>query len=36
MREIYRAAIPFILCSLMVVALLILFPWLATWLPGVG
>lgn len=36
MREIYRAAIPFILCSLMVVVLLILFPWLATWLPGVG
>ncbi|WP_439121584.1 TRAP transporter large permease [Marivita sp.] len=36
MREIYRAAIPFILCSLMVVALLILFPFLATWLPGIG
>lgn len=34
MREIYRAAMPFILCSLMVVALLILFPALATWLPG--
>lgn len=36
MREIYRAAIPFILCSLLVVGLLILFPALATWLPGVG
>ena len=34
MREIYRAAIPFILCSLMVVGLLILFPILATWLPS--
>ena len=36
MREIYRAAIPFILCSLLVVGLLILFPPLATWLPGLG
>ena len=36
MREIYRAAIPFILCSLLVVGLLILFPALATWLPEVG
>ncbi|NKX45766.1 TRAP transporter large permease [Roseicyclus persicicus] len=36
MREIYRAAFPFILCSLLVVALLILFPPLATWLPGLG
>jgi len=34
MREIYGAALPFIFCSLMVVALLILFPPLATWLPG--
>ncbi|MCV6592754.1 MAG: TRAP transporter large permease subunit [Silicimonas sp.] len=34
MREIYLSAIPFILCSLAVVALLILFPTLATWLPG--
>ncbi|SHH94100.1 TRAP transporter large permease [Marivita hallyeonensis] len=34
MREIYRAAMPFIFCSLMVVGLLILFPILATWLPG--
>lgn len=34
MREIYRAALPFILCSLLVVALLIVFPFLATWLPS--
>ncbi|PWJ16212.1 TRAP transporter large permease [Jannaschia seohaensis] len=32
MREIYLAAIPFILCSLAVVALLILMPGLALWL----
>lgn len=34
MREIYMAAIPYILCSLALVALLILFPPLALWLPG--
>lgn len=34
MREIYTSAIPFILCSLALVALLILFPSLALWLPG--
>ncbi|NRB35792.1 MAG: TRAP transporter large permease [Rhodobacteraceae bacterium] len=34
MREIYTAAIPFILCSLAVVALLVAFPQLALWLPG--
>ncbi|MEM7696664.1 MAG: TRAP transporter large permease subunit [Pseudomonadota bacterium] len=33
MREIYVAALPFIACSLAVVALLVLFPWLVT---GVG
>lgn len=36
MREIYFAAIPFILCSLAVVALLVAFPALGTWLPGRG
>lgn len=36
MREIYLAAIPFILCSLLLVALLILCPQLALWLPGLG
>lgn len=34
MREIYLSAIPFILCSLLLVGLLILFPGLALWLPG--
>lgn len=34
MRDIYLAAIPFILCSLLLVALLIAFPPLALWLPG--
>ncbi|MEM6678184.1 MAG: TRAP transporter large permease [Pseudomonadota bacterium] len=36
MREIYTAALPFIACSLMLVLLLVAFPPLATWLPGVG
>ncbi|TYC64247.1 TRAP transporter large permease [Rhodobacterales bacterium] len=36
MKEIYSAAMPFILCSLAVVALLVLFPALATWLPSQG
>jgi tripartite ATP-independent transporter DctM subunit len=34
MREIYLAALPFIFCSLVLVALLIAFPPIATWLPG--
>ncbi|MBZ0329631.1 TRAP transporter large permease [Halomonas sp. ANAO-440] len=34
MREIYAAAIPYILCSMLLVALLIAFPAIATWLPG--
>jgi tripartite ATP-independent transporter DctM subunit len=34
MRDIYLAAIPFILCSLLLVALLIIFPPLALWLPS--
>ena len=34
MRQIYTAAIPFIGCSLLLVALLIAFPPLALWLPG--
>jgi tripartite ATP-independent transporter DctM subunit len=36
MRDIYLAALPFILCSLLLVGLLILFPPLALWLPSVG
>lgn len=34
MREIYSAAIPYIVCSMLLVALLIVFPSLATWLPS--
>jgi tripartite ATP-independent transporter DctM subunit len=34
MREIYLAAIPYIMCSMFLVALLIVFPALATWLPS--
>ena len=34
MREIYMSAFPFIGCSLLLVALLIAFPQLALWLPG--
>lgn len=34
MREIYLSAFPFIGCSLLVVALLVAFPQLALWLPG--
>jgi TRAP-type mannitol/chloroaromatic compound transport system permease large subunit len=34
MRQIYTAAFPYILCSLMVVALIVLWPPLALWLPG--
>ncbi|MBK5927724.1 TRAP transporter large permease [Rhodobaculum claviforme] len=34
MRDIYMAAIPYILCSMLLVGLLILFPAIALWLPG--
>ncbi|MEL6208086.1 MAG: TRAP transporter large permease subunit [Pseudomonadota bacterium] len=34
MRDIYAAALPFIGCSLLLVALLIFYPSLALWLPG--
>lgn len=34
MREIYTSAFPFIGCSLLLVALLIVFPQLALWLPS--
>ena len=34
MKEIYLAAIPYILCSMLMVAVLIAFPSLVTWLPG--
>ncbi len=36
MRDIYISAVPFILCSLLLVALLILYPPLALWLPSLG
>ncbi len=36
MRDIYVAAIPFIMCSLLLVALLIIFPPIALWLPSLG
>jgi tripartite ATP-independent transporter DctM subunit len=34
MRDIYVAAIPYMACSMLLVALLIAFPQLALWLPG--
>ena len=34
MREIYGSAVPYMACSMLLVALLILFPQLALWLPG--
>jgi tripartite ATP-independent transporter DctM subunit len=34
MRDIWMAAIPFILCSLILVGMLVVFPPLALWLPG--
>ncbi len=36
MREIYLAAMPFIGCSLLLVALLVAFPQIALWLPYLG
>ncbi|WP_418320687.1 TRAP transporter large permease [Piscinibacter sakaiensis] len=33
--EVYRAALPFLLLELLVLALLLIFPQLGTWLPGV-
>ncbi|MBS0123709.1 TRAP transporter large permease [Thetidibacter halocola] len=34
MREIYTAAFPFIGCTLVLVVILVIFPGLALWLPG--
>jgi tripartite ATP-independent transporter DctM subunit len=34
MGDIYRAALPFLYCDLVVIALILLFPTLALWLPG--
>ena len=34
MEDIYRAALPFLGCDLIVMALIIAFPTLTLWLPG--
>jgi tripartite ATP-independent transporter DctM subunit len=36
MREIYLAAVPFVSCVLLLIALIIAFPPIATWLPALG
>ena len=36
MRDIYGAALPFIGCSILLVGLLIVWPQIALWLPGLG
>jgi tripartite ATP-independent transporter DctM subunit len=36
MRDIYLAAAPFVSCVLLLIALIILFPPLAVWLPGLS
>ena len=36
MRDIYVAALPFMGCAILLVALLIVFPGIALWLPGLG
>ncbi|MEM9104680.1 MAG: TRAP transporter large permease subunit [Pseudomonadota bacterium] len=36
MRDIYLSALPFIGCSILLVALLIIFPGIALWLPGLS
>jgi TRAP-type mannitol/chloroaromatic compound transport system permease large subunit len=34
MKDIYTAGVPFLGCDLLVMALLLIFPGLALWLPG--
>jgi TRAP-type mannitol/chloroaromatic compound transport system permease large subunit len=36
MRDIYLAGMPFIACVLVLIGLIIAFPPLATWLPGIS
>lgn len=36
MREIYMASIPYIICSLILVGLMVMFPGIVTWLPGLS
>ena len=36
MKEIYLASIPYIICSLILVGLMVMFPDIVTWLPGLS
>jgi len=36
MSEIYLAAIPYLLCSLLLIVLMVVFPGIVTWLPGLS
>jgi len=36
MRDIYVAALPFMACAILLVGLLIIWPEIALWLPGLG
>lgn len=36
MREIYMASIPYIICSLILVGVMVMFPSIVTWLPGLS
>ena len=36
MMDVYKAATPFILCSMLLIVMIIMFPPLATWLPRVS
>ena len=36
MMDVYKAATPFILCSMLLIVMIIVFPPLATWLPRVS
>jgi TRAP-type mannitol/chloroaromatic compound transport system permease large subunit len=36
MRDIYLAGMPFIACVLLLIAVIIVFPPIATWLPALG
>jgi TRAP-type mannitol/chloroaromatic compound transport system permease large subunit len=34
MMDIYRAALPFIFCDLVAIFIIMMFPSIALWLPG--
>jgi TRAP-type mannitol/chloroaromatic compound transport system permease large subunit len=36
MRDIYLAGLPFITCVFLLIALIIVFPPIATWLPNLS